>query len=54
MKTIEKNNKEELLQAARTASEPIDWTAIGNYLDAQRALVTPREVRDNSATEGDS
>ena len=54
MKTTEEDVKEDLLQAARTASEPIDWTRIGEYFDTQRALVVPRETRDNPPEEGDS
>lgn len=44
---------EELIQAARTASEPIDWSAIAAYFDAQRALVAPRDTSDKPQEEGD-
>ena len=54
MKAIDENNKEELLKAARFAEEPLDWIKIGDYFDTQRALVVPRETRDNPPEEGDS
>lgn len=49
-----KPTSDELLRAARIAEEPFDWSQITAYFDSQRALVTPRETRDNSAAEGDS
>jgi hypothetical protein len=52
--TNHQGDSEELIKAARIASEPLDWTLIGEYFDTQRALVAPRETRDNSATKGDS
>jgi hypothetical protein len=50
-------NNEELIQAARTASEPIDWNKIADYFADQHALVAPRETReaiDNTPDRGDS
>jgi hypothetical protein len=54
MKTIDKDQQAELIEAARTASEPIDWHRIAEYFANQRALVAPRETRDNPPDRGDS
>jgi hypothetical protein len=45
----DKNDRGELIEAARRAVEPADnvWDQIADYFDDQRAQVKPRDVRQD-------
>ena len=44
----------DLIQAARIAAEPVDWSRIAEFFDSQRAMVAPRQTSDNVRDSGDS